>query len=301
MEEVATHNREGDVWVVVHNYVYDLSSFTEIHPGGRQILIQAAGQDATSSFIQYRHPASALARYHAKLCVGRVKGDHPNLAPGSFEVNPVSGKKTIHGFLVRPPEESPWYSADKMPQFTRVRAITSYTRPQGNHGCKLTEIVPGLWTAHFQDINQPDCFTKLPILPPMGLVVNSAVAYGQCPTYSGFYIPKGEIRVLPIDLFDDPKEADPHSHAGNAKQYFPLVNQQIRETIAGGKSVLVHCMASLSRSICFLIAYLMDEHKMPLESATAFIKAKWDATYPNDSYVFQLIEYQAELESARNQ
>jgi protein-tyrosine phosphatase len=87
--------------------------------------------------------------------------------------------------------------------------------------------------------------------------------------------------------------------SGDAKQYFPLVNAHIRQAVGSGHSVLVHCMASLSRSVCFLIAYLMEDHNMPLVDATAFVKAKWDATYPNDSFVFQLIEYERELEAAR--
>ena len=100
-------------------------------------------------------------------------------------------------------------------------------------------LVPGVWTAHFEDFQAPDSFSKLPISPPLGLVVNSACAYDQCPTFQGYYGPN--IEVLRIDLFDDPKEGEPHLYPGDAKQYFGLVNEKIKKTLAEGKSVLVHC------------------------------------------------------------
>ena len=198
-----------------------------------------------------------------------------------------------HTFKSTKPEDSADYKEEYLVLFEQVREITTKVRPPGTHGCKLTEIVPGLWTAHFEDINQPDSFTKLPITPPIGLVVNSAVAYNQCPTYQGFYGP--DIQVLPIPLYDDPKVGEVHLHAGDAKQYFGIVNESIRKTIASNKSALVHCYASLSRSVCYLIAYLMETNNMSLLDATRFIKNKWDATWPNDSFVFQLIAYEKEL------
>lgn len=198
-----------------------------------------------------------------------------------------------HAFKPTKPEDSPYYNEEYMVKFEQVRAITTKVRPPGTHGCKLTEIVPGLWTAHFEDFNQPDSFKKLPITPPIGLVVNAAVAYNQCPTYQGFYGP--DIQVLPIPLYDDPKVGEAHPVAGDAKQYFGIVNESIRKTIASNKSAIVHCYASLSRSICYLIAYLMETHNMSLLDATKFVKDKWDATYPNDSFVFQLIAYENEL------
>ena len=198
-----------------------------------------------------------------------------------------------HAFKSTKAEDSADYKEEYMVLFEQVREITTNVRPPGTHGCKLTEIVPGLWTAHFEDINQTDSFTKLPITPPIGLVVNSAVAYNQCPTYQGFYGP--DIQVLSIPLYDDPKVGEAHLHAGDAKQYFGVVNESITKTIASNKSVIVHCYASLSRSVCYLIAYLMETNNMSLLDATKFVKNKWDATWPNDSFVFQLIAYEKEL------
>lgn len=38
IEEVKLHNREGDLWVVVKNEVYDLTSFANEHPGGKKSM-----------------------------------------------------------------------------------------------------------------------------------------------------------------------------------------------------------------------------------------------------------------------
>jgi cytochrome b involved in lipid metabolism len=39
LEQVAQHNKEGDLWVVVDAKVYDLSKFAAFHPGGDNILL----------------------------------------------------------------------------------------------------------------------------------------------------------------------------------------------------------------------------------------------------------------------
>ncbi|EDQ90140.1 uncharacterized protein MONBRDRAFT_18701 [Monosiga brevicollis MX1] len=50
MEEVAKHNTKGDCWVVVHDKVYDLTTFLEDHPGGAASIVAYAGKEATKAF-----------------------------------------------------------------------------------------------------------------------------------------------------------------------------------------------------------------------------------------------------------
>lgn len=42
-EEVGKHNAPEDAWIIIDNYVYDISKFAKIHPGGAQILLDYAG------------------------------------------------------------------------------------------------------------------------------------------------------------------------------------------------------------------------------------------------------------------
>ena len=34
-KEVAQHNQDNDLWVIINNKVYDLTKFSKIHPGGK--------------------------------------------------------------------------------------------------------------------------------------------------------------------------------------------------------------------------------------------------------------------------
>ena len=33
-DEVAKHNKPGDLWIVIDSEVYNVSKFSELHPGG---------------------------------------------------------------------------------------------------------------------------------------------------------------------------------------------------------------------------------------------------------------------------
>ena len=46
-DEIKSHNRRGDMWIVVNEQVYDVTEWSNRHPGGARILGHHAGQDAT--------------------------------------------------------------------------------------------------------------------------------------------------------------------------------------------------------------------------------------------------------------
>jgi fatty acid desaturase 2 (delta-6 desaturase) len=48
-DEIRSHNKKNDLWVVVEDNVYNLTGFRRIHPGGEKLLDHYAGQDATVS------------------------------------------------------------------------------------------------------------------------------------------------------------------------------------------------------------------------------------------------------------
>ncbi|KAJ5567038.1 Cytochrome b5 [Penicillium sp. DV-2018c] len=67
LEEVQKHNKPDDVWIILHNKVYDVTKYLEDHPGGSAILIEVAGTDATEAFEEIGHSDEArdeLAQYH---------------------------------------------------------------------------------------------------------------------------------------------------------------------------------------------------------------------------------------------
>ncbi|KAF9519567.1 hypothetical protein BS47DRAFT_1370728 [Hydnum rufescens UP504] len=75
-EEVAKHNKEGDLWVIIDAKVFDLSKFANLHPGGRTVLLDEdiAGKDATTAFFGlHRHEVLLIPRY-ARLQIGTLRG-----------------------------------------------------------------------------------------------------------------------------------------------------------------------------------------------------------------------------------
>lgn len=46
-EELSKHNKSDDAYVAIRGNVYDITKFIKHHPGGEDILLFAAGRDAT--------------------------------------------------------------------------------------------------------------------------------------------------------------------------------------------------------------------------------------------------------------
>ncbi|KAM6980633.1 cytochrome b5 type B [Aplochiton taeniatus] len=59
LEEIKTHNMSKDTWLIIHDKVYDITSFLEEHPGGEEVLLEQAGADATESFEDVGHSTDA--------------------------------------------------------------------------------------------------------------------------------------------------------------------------------------------------------------------------------------------------
>ncbi|XP_014843116.1 PREDICTED: cytochrome b5-like isoform X1 [Poecilia mexicana] len=59
LEEVRVHNMSNDTWLIIHNKIYDITSFLEEHPGGEEVLLEQGGSDATESFEDVGHSTDA--------------------------------------------------------------------------------------------------------------------------------------------------------------------------------------------------------------------------------------------------
>ena len=71
IEEVSFHNSENDAWIVINNFVYDITDFINEHPGGKDILLQFIGTDASEFFNELHHP-SILEDYAENYKIGEL-------------------------------------------------------------------------------------------------------------------------------------------------------------------------------------------------------------------------------------
>jgi len=70
--EVSSHSTKKDLYVVIHNNVYNASSFVDEHPGGEEVLLDVGGQDATEAFEDVGHSDEAREILHG-LLIGSLK------------------------------------------------------------------------------------------------------------------------------------------------------------------------------------------------------------------------------------
>ncbi|KAI7896224.1 cytochrome b5 [Mucor mucedo] len=92
--EVDKHNTKGDTWMIIHEKVYDVSTFAEDHPGGEEAIYDEAGKDATESFEDIGHSDEARELLQ-KFYIGELD----TTSPGAVKPTPVP--------VTRIPEEKP--------------------------------------------------------------------------------------------------------------------------------------------------------------------------------------------------
>jgi predicted heme/steroid binding protein len=88
-DQIAKSNAEETLLTIIDSRVYDLTDFTDFHPGGETVLRQVAGKDATSEFYNL-HRHEVLTKY-SDLCVGTIEGETSQVVerkPGDLSVVP---------------------------------------------------------------------------------------------------------------------------------------------------------------------------------------------------------------------
>nr|QBO56263.1 fatty acid desaturase 5/6-2-2 [Brachionus plicatilis] len=59
-------------WIVIDNHVYDVTNFSKKHPGGKVILMNNVGQDATDAFTSFHKDMNKVEKYLKTLKIGKV-------------------------------------------------------------------------------------------------------------------------------------------------------------------------------------------------------------------------------------
>uniref|UniRef100_A0A0N4Z019 protein-tyrosine-phosphatase n=1 Tax=Parastrongyloides trichosuri TaxID=131310 RepID=A0A0N4Z019_PARTI len=85
------------------------------------------------------------------------------------------------------------------------------------------------------------------------------------------------------------------SHSQNLKKEFQQAFDFINEAQAKGYSILVHCLAGISRSVTICLAYIMYSRKMNLNDAFDLLFKQNGSIAPNFHFMGQLTEFEKEL------
>ncbi|KAG9979388.1 hypothetical protein KCU90_g12850, partial [Aureobasidium melanogenum] len=88
--DISEHNTKKDLYMVVHDKVYNCTSFVDEHPGGEEVMLDVGGQDATEAFEDVGHSDEAREILEG-LLVGTVKRQPGDPAPKS-SAQPTSAK-----------------------------------------------------------------------------------------------------------------------------------------------------------------------------------------------------------------
>ncbi|KAH6951893.1 hypothetical protein DER45DRAFT_587560 [Fusarium avenaceum] len=100
IKEVAEHNSPQDAWLIIHGQVYDVTKYVPDHPGGPDVLTEAAGTDASEDFDNAGHSEDAF-EIMKDLCVGKIKGFEAKkpkrkpLAPAAPPKDQTSGSSSL--------------------------------------------------------------------------------------------------------------------------------------------------------------------------------------------------------------
>ena len=78
--EIAKHRTRESLWVVLGGYVYDLTAFAALHPGGLERLLEVAGRDASDAFAAAPHSAATQV-FKLNFRIGRAAGKSTESAP----------------------------------------------------------------------------------------------------------------------------------------------------------------------------------------------------------------------------
>merc|ERR1719221_2218711 len=88
--EVQRHTSANDLWLLIDGKVYDVTPFLGLHPGGGQLIVEAAGKDATSLFEQthgegLRCSLRLLNQFFIGDCEGAAEAAPAESSPASPE------------------------------------------------------------------------------------------------------------------------------------------------------------------------------------------------------------------------
>ena len=82
VEEVAKHNKKGDVWAVLNGRILNVSNLLSLHPGGKLAILTFGGKDAAAEFDMVQ-PPDVVEKYAPDAIFGVLGSGKPKKAKGA--------------------------------------------------------------------------------------------------------------------------------------------------------------------------------------------------------------------------
>ena len=86
--DLVQHHTPEDYWVVIDGYVYDLTDYLKIHPGGQEIMLAYASQDVSAYFHSIpEHTRPRMVKMLRRYLVGKYQVEpHTNQAQTAWQL-----------------------------------------------------------------------------------------------------------------------------------------------------------------------------------------------------------------------
>ncbi|KAJ2974727.1 hypothetical protein NQ176_g5908 [Zarea fungicola] len=120
--QVADHKVADDAWMAIHGKVYNITQYLADHPGGAEVLVEAAGTDATEAFDNAGHSEDAFDIMETYL-IGALQG--------------YKAKPTRKAITITPPPQT-----SKQPT-TKTQSVASKVANLGLFSLAVTAVYYG--------------------------------------------------------------------------------------------------------------------------------------------------------------
>ncbi|KAH9896325.1 FMN-dependent dehydrogenase-domain-containing protein [Xylariomycetidae sp. FL2044] len=116
LSEVGKHKTEDSCWMILHGNVYDITPFVPEHPGGRSILLENAGQDASEAFDavhsteildEYLQPTQLLGRLDPQDAIQSASSKNAQDSQASVPAAPMASSSSSSSSSTTSPETVP--------------------------------------------------------------------------------------------------------------------------------------------------------------------------------------------------
>eukprot|EP01096_Ripella_sp_DP13-Kostka_P009415 TRINITY_DN3620_c0_g1_i4.p1 TRINITY_DN3620_c0_g1~~TRINITY_DN3620_c0_g1_i4.p1 ORF type:complete len:284 (-),score=87.97 TRINITY_DN3620_c0_g1_i4:327-1178(-) len=152
-----------------------------------------------------------------------------------------------------------------------VLCVFASRKPSRQNYWKASQITPNVWLGGYKDQLNKNKLKEHNITHILMVAIEVEPAH-----------PK-DFEYLVIRAHDFPDQ--------DLISYFPQAHAFISEAVKQNSSILVHCMAGVSRSATMVISWLMDQRDLGVFEATEIVRKGRDRIKPNREFRLQLELY----------